>query len=64
MVLARLNVSLLCNALIQSHFDHASSAWYLNLTEKMKNKIQIKQKKRHSVFSAARQNDPYFQKRV
>ena len=33
---------LLFNALIQSHFDYASSAWYPNLTLKMKNKIQIK----------------------
>ena len=32
---------LLCNALIQPHFDYASSAWYPNLT----NKIQIKQNK-------------------
>ena len=36
---------LLCNALIQPHFDYASSAWYLNLTQRMKNKIQITQKK-------------------
>ena len=32
---------LLCNALIHPHFDYASSAWYPNLTQKMKNKIQI-----------------------
>ena len=32
---------LLCNALIQPHFDYASSPWYPNLTQKMKNKIQI-----------------------
>ena len=36
---------LLCNALIQPHFDCASSAWYPNLTQKMKNKIQITQNK-------------------
>ena len=35
---------LLCNAL-QPHFDYASSAWYPNLTQKMKNKIQITQNK-------------------
>ena len=29
---------LLCNALIQPHFDYASSAWYPKLTQKMKNK--------------------------
>ena len=34
---------LLCNALIQPHFDYASSGWYPNLTQKMKNKIQITQ---------------------
>ena len=36
---------LLCNALIEPHFDYASSAWYPNLTQKMKNKIQITQNK-------------------
>ena len=36
---------LLCNALIQPHFDYASSAWYANLTQKMENKIQITQSK-------------------
>ena len=36
---------LLCNALIQPHFDYASSAWYPNLTQNMKNKIQITQNK-------------------
>ena len=36
---------LLCNALIQPHFDFASTAWYSNLTQKMKNKIQITQNK-------------------
>ena len=36
---------LLFNALIQPHFDYASSAWYPNLTQKMKNKIQITQNK-------------------
>ena len=36
---------LLCNALTHRYFDHASSAWYPNLTQKMKNKIQITQNK-------------------
>ena len=36
---------LLCNSVIQPYFDHASSAWYPNLTQKMKNKIQIMQSK-------------------
>ena len=36
---------LLCNALIQPHFDYASSTWYPNLAQKMKNKFQITQNK-------------------
>ena len=36
---------LLCNALIQPHFDYASSAWYTNLSRKLKNKIQTSQNK-------------------
>ena len=31
---------LLCNALIQPHFDYACSAWYSNLPKKLKNTIQ------------------------
>ena len=34
----------LCNVLIEPHFVYVSSAWYPNLTQKMKNKIQITQK--------------------
>ena len=36
---------MLCNALIQPHFDDACPAWYPNLTEKTKKKIQIMQNK-------------------
>ena len=36
---------MLCNALIQPHFDYACPVWYPNLTEKMKKKIQIMQNK-------------------
>ena len=36
---------MLCNALIQPHFDYACPAWYPNLTEKTKKKIQIMQNK-------------------
>ena len=36
---------MLCNALIQPHFDYASSAWYPNLTKKLKNRIQTSQNK-------------------
>ena len=36
---------LLCNALIQPHFDYACSAWYPNLTKKIKHRIQTTQNK-------------------
>ena len=36
---------LLCNALIQPHFDYAYSAWYPNVSKKLKNRIQTLQNK-------------------
>ena len=36
---------LLCNAIIQPHFDYACSAWYPNLSEKLKKKLQTTQNK-------------------
>ena len=36
---------LLSNALIQPQFDYACSAWYPNLTKKLKNRIQTSQNK-------------------
>ena len=36
---------LLCNALIQYHFDYACSAWYPNLPKKLKHRIQTTQDK-------------------
>ena len=36
--------SLLCNALIQPHFDYACTAWYPNLSKKLKDKLQDTQK--------------------
>ena len=36
---------ILCNALIQPHFDYVHPAWYPNLTEKTKKEIQIMQNK-------------------
>ena len=36
---------LLCNALIQSHFDYVCTAQYSNLNKKLKNKIQSTQNK-------------------
>ena len=35
----------LCNALIQPHFDCTCSAWYPNLTKKLKHRIQATQNK-------------------
>ena len=36
---------LLCNAIIQPHFDYTCSAWYPNLTQKLKKKLQVMQNK-------------------
>ena len=36
---------ILCNALIQLHFNYACQAWYPNLNEKTKKKLQILQNK-------------------
>ena len=36
---------LLCNSLIQPHFDYECSAWYLNLNKRLKSKSQILQNK-------------------
>ena len=36
---------LLCNSLIQTHFDYACSAWYPNLNKRLKSKLQILQNK-------------------
>jgi len=36
---------MLCNALIQPHFDYACSAWYPNLNKKLTKKIQTAQNK-------------------
>ena len=36
---------LLCNALIQPHFDYAGTACYPNLTKKLKDKLQVTQNK-------------------
>ena len=36
---------LLCNALIQPHFDCACTAWYPQLTKKLKDKLQVTQNK-------------------
>ena len=36
---------LLCNALIQPHFDFAGLAWYTNLKKILKKKVQITQDK-------------------
>ena len=36
---------LLCNTLIQPHFDYACSVWYPDLSKKLKNKSQTSQNK-------------------
>ena len=36
---------MLCNVIIQPHFDYACSAWHPNLNEKLKKKQQIAQNK-------------------
>ena len=36
---------LLCKELIQVHFDYECSAWYSNLTKKLKHRIQTTQNK-------------------
>ena len=36
---------LLCNALIQPHFDYVCTAWYPQLTKKLKDKLQVTQNK-------------------
>ena len=41
---------LLCNALIQPHFDFACSAWYSNLSKKLKNNSNFT-KQMHSFLS-------------
>ena len=36
---------LLCNALMQLHYDHACSAWYPSLNKRLSKKIQTSQNK-------------------
>ena len=36
---------MLCNALMQHHFDYAATAWYPNLNRKFSKKVQIAQNK-------------------
>ena len=36
---------LLCNSLIQPHFDYACSAWYINLNKSFKAKLKVMQNK-------------------
>ena len=42
---------LLCNALIQPHFDYACSVRYLNLTRKLKQRIQTTQQVHFCLFA-------------
>ena len=45
---------LLCNALIQPHFDHAYSVWYPNLFKKTKKQDLNFAKQMHSFLFAVR----------
>ena len=36
---------LLCNALVQPHFDYACSTWYPNFTQNLRKKLQTTQNK-------------------
>ena len=37
--------SLLCNSLIQPHFDYGCISWYPLFNQKMRNKLHVTQKK-------------------
>jgi len=52
---------MLCNTLIQPHFDFACSAWYPNLTNGLKAKLQIAQNKciRYCLFLGNREGIRY-----
>ena len=52
---------MLCNTLIQSHFDFACIAWYQNLTQGLKDKLQIAQNKciRYCLFLGNREGIRY-----
>ena len=52
---------MLCNTLIQPHFDFACSAWYPNLTHGLKTKLQIAQNKciRYCLFLNNREGIRY-----
>ena len=45
---------LLCNALIQPHFDYACSAWYPNLSKKTKTQNSNFAKQMHSFLFTVR----------
>ena len=52
---------MLCNTLIQPHFDFACSAWYPNLTNSLKSKLQVAQNKciRYCLFLNNREGIRY-----
>ena len=48
-----LNVPLsrvVCKAVIQPHLDYVCTAWYPNLTKKLKGKLQVTQKEMHLIL--------------
>ena len=57
---------LLCNAIIQPHFDYVCSAWYPNLNKKFKSKLQTIQncKLQTILLSSTRQQKSHWDKRI
>ena len=55
---------LLCNSLIQPHFDYACTAWYPNFTKKLKDKLQVTQNIRFCLKLQCREHisNEHFQK--
>ena len=47
---------LLCKAIMQPHFDYTCSAWYPNLTQKLKKKLQSYAKQMCLLLSSIGQN--------
>ena len=55
---------LLCNALMQPHFDYACSVWYRNLSKKTKKQSSNFAKQMHSFLFTVRYNVTYISKKI
>ena len=53
---------LLCNALIQPLFDYAGTAWFQNLSKKLR--LSLQERKMHEVLLTTRQNVKNLRERV